>query len=108
MGADQNFFEIRIVGLYPNTPQTLEPRSMKIVMDKLSQSQKTQVPKRKQSKKTSQTAALLSQTGLTACPDRSDRSGWDLKMPTGQTGFTDRSDRLLPDSPRTKTPNRKS
>jgi len=59
---------------------------MKIAMDKLSQSQKTQVPIRKQSEKTSQTAALLSQTGLTACPDRSDQSGWDMKMSTGQTG----------------------
>ena len=32
----------------------------------------------------------------------SDRSGWSGRFQTGQTGFTDRSDRLLPDSPQTK------
>ena len=72
----------------PKPPQTLEPEPARIAMIKLSQSKKTRVAKRKQNKKTSQTVALLRQTGLTACPDRSDRSGWDLKMPTGQTGQT--------------------
>ena len=37
-------------------------------------------------RKTPQTAALLSQTGLTASTNRSDRSGWNLNFQTGQTG----------------------
>ena len=32
----------------------------------------------------------------------SDRSGWSGRFQTGQTGFTDRSDRLLPNSTQTK------
>ena len=108
MGADQNFSEIRIVGLYPKTTANPRTQISKNSYEQAISKQKTRVAKWKQNKKTSQTVALLSQTGLTACPDRSDRLGWDLKIPTGQTGFTDRSDRLLPDSPRTKAPNRKS
>ena len=108
MGADQNFFRNRSVGLYPKITANPTPRVCENRYEQAISKQKTRVAKRKQNKKTSQTVALLSQTGLTACPDRSDRSGWDLKIPTGQTGFTDWSDRLLPDSPRTKAPNRKS
>ena len=52
--------------------------------------------------KTPQTAALLSQTGLTSITDRSDRLGWKLNFQTGQTGYPDRSDRSLPDSPQQK------
>jgi len=39
------------------------------------------------------------QTGQTAC---SDRSGWKKNSQTGQTGFFDRSDRSLPESPQSK------
>ena len=74
----------------PKSPQTLEPRSAKITMDKLSRSRR---PRSQHGSKERQFAELN-------CRDRSDRFRIPVRPvgATGQTGTTHRSDRSFPDS----------
>ena len=88
MGADQNFSRNRSVGLYPKITANPSPRVCENNYEHAISQQHTlkNFAEAKLEKKTPQTAALLSQTSLTASTDRSDRLGWNSKIQTGQTG----------------------
>ena len=105
MGAYQNFFRNRSVGLYPeNRHKPSNIGYARITMDQLSLAKRPRKLSGSNSEKTTNSRV----TG----PDRSDRFpspvrpvGADLKFLTGQTGCSDRSDRLCPEqssSPRTR------
>ena len=88
----------------PKPPQTLEPRSARIAMNKLSRSKKTRVTKRKQ-KRENFSNWICSGT------DRSDRYRgpvWPVKKfknrQTGLTGLANRSDRWRPENPENSVP----
>ena len=88
MGADQNFFEIRIVGLYPeNHPSTQAfwPK-FGIAMEKLNQHKRPRTSERNHEanrKRIGKTAELI-------CLDRSDRCAGPV-LPTGLTGGTQKT-----------------
>ena len=91
MGADQNFFKIWIVGLYPENhpnPQAFWPK-FGIAMEELNQHKRPRTSERNQEvnrKRIGKTAELI-------CLDRSDRCAgpvWPV-LPTGLTGGTQKT-----------------
>ena len=58
----------------PKPPQTLEPRSARIAMNKLSRSKRPESQSGSKNERTSQIESAQAQTGLTGIEDRSDRS----------------------------------
>ena len=96
MGADQNFFEIRIVGLCPKITQILkrsDPR-FGVAIEQLNQHKWSRRNERKHKanrKRIGETAELI-------CQDRSDRSRLFKIKQTGLTGLAYRYDRWHPEN----------
>ena len=89
MGADQNFSWNRSVGQYPENhhkPSNLGwENSYGLAISK--------------QKPLGRETEAMRKNSPNSSTNRSDRSGWNLNF---QTGYTDRSDRSLPDSPQPK------
>jgi hypothetical protein len=71
MGADQNFFEIRIIGIYPKNAQTLKrsDQNYGVAIEKLTQRKRPRTSEQNHEanrKQIGKSAALI-------CLDRSDR-----------------------------------
>jgi len=85
----------------PKPPQTLEPRSARIAMNKLSRSKRPESQSGSKSERTSQIESAQAQTGLTGIEDRSDRSRssrtdrpvWPVS-PTGLTGGVQKTPKI--------------
>ena len=97
MGADQNFFEIRIVGICPKITQTLkrsDPR-FGVAIEQLNQHKRSRTNEQKHKanrKRIGETAELI-------CQDRSDRCTGPVSPVTAVQNQADRSDRWHLENP---------